>query len=46
VAGFAFLFLTSINLPEGADGIIVANYLYKIAKPDGLTIGTFSRRIS
>jgi tripartite-type tricarboxylate transporter receptor subunit TctC len=30
------------NMP-GADGIIAANYLYKIAKPDGLTICTFNR---
>ena len=30
------------NMP-GADSMIAANYLYKIAKPDGLTIGTFSR---
>lgn len=28
------------NLP-GASSIIAANYLYNIAKPDGLTIGTF-----
>ena len=26
---------------EGASSIIAANYLYNIAKPDGLTIGTF-----
>ncbi len=30
------------NMP-GADSMIAANYLYNIAKPDGLTIGTFSR---
>ena len=30
------------NMP-GADSMITANYLYKIAKPDGLTIGTFNR---
>jgi len=30
------------NMP-GADSIIAANQLYNIAKPDGLTIGTFNR---
>ena len=30
------------NMP-GADSMIAANYLYKIAKPDGLTIGAFNR---
>lgn len=30
------------NMP-GADSIIAANHLYNIAKPDGLTIGTFNR---
>ncbi|MDI7258909.1 MAG: tripartite tricarboxylate transporter substrate-binding protein [Thermodesulfobacteriota bacterium] len=30
------------NMP-GADSMIAANHLYNIAKPDGLTIGTFSR---
>ena len=30
------------NMP-GADSMIAANYLFKIAKPDGLTIGTFNR---
>lgn len=30
---------------EGADSIIAANYLYNIAKPDGLTIGTFNRTL-
>ena len=30
------------NMP-GAGGIIAANYLYNIAKPDGLTIGTFNK---
>ena len=30
---------------EGASSIIAANYLYNIAKPDGLTIGTFNRAI-
>ncbi len=28
---------------EGASSIIAANYVYNIAKPDGLTIGTFNR---
>ncbi len=30
---------------EGASSIIAANYVYNIAKPDGLTIGTFNRTI-
>jgi tripartite-type tricarboxylate transporter receptor subunit TctC len=30
------------NMP-GANSIIAANYLYNIAKPDGLTIGNFDR---
>ena len=30
---------------EGAGSIIGANYLYNIAKPDGLTIGTFTRAL-
>src|SRR4030042_3483351 len=30
------------NMP-GADSMIAANHLYNIAKPDGLTIGTFTR---
>ncbi len=30
---------------EGASSIIAANYVYNIAKPDGLTIGTFNRAI-
>lgn len=30
------------NMP-GAGGIIAANYLYNIAKPNGLTIGTFNK---
>lgn len=29
----------------GASSIIAANYLYNIAKPDGLTIGTFNRAL-
>ncbi len=30
------------NMP-GANSMIVTNYIYNIAKPDGLTIGTFER---
>jgi tripartite-type tricarboxylate transporter receptor subunit TctC len=30
---------------EGAGGIIAANYVYKISKPDGLTLGTFNAAI-
>ena len=30
---------------EGASSIIAANYVYNIAKPDGLTIGTFNRAL-
>lgn len=30
------------NMP-GADSMITANYVYNIAKPDGLTIGAFNR---
>lgn len=30
------------NMP-GADSMIAANYLYNVAKPDGLTIGAFNR---
>ncbi|MFB3884269.1 MAG: Bug family tripartite tricarboxylate transporter substrate binding protein [Thermodesulfobacteriota bacterium] len=30
---------------EGASSIIASNYLYNIAKPDGLTIGTFNRAL-
>ncbi len=33
------------NMP-GADSMIATNYLYNIAKPDGLTIGTFNRGMS
>jgi tripartite-type tricarboxylate transporter receptor subunit TctC len=32
------------NMP-GANSIIAANHLYNIAKPDGLTIGTFNRNL-
>lgn len=31
-----------INMP-GAGGVIAANYLYNVAKPNGLVFGTFSR---
>ncbi len=30
---------------EGASSIIAANYIYNVAKPDGLTIGTLNRAI-
>ena len=30
---------------EGAASVIAANYVYNIARPDGLTIGTFNRAI-
>jgi tripartite-type tricarboxylate transporter receptor subunit TctC len=30
---------------EGASSIIASNHLYNIAKPDGLTIGTFNRAL-
>ncbi len=30
---------------EGASSIIASNFLYNIAKPDGLTIGTFNRAL-
>jgi len=33
------------NMP-GASSMIAANYLYSIAKPDGLTIGTFNRYVT
>lgn len=32
------------NMP-GANSIIAANYVYNVAKPDGLTIGTFNRNL-
>lgn len=32
------------NMP-GANSIIAANHLYNIAKPDGLTVGTFNRNL-
>ncbi len=33
------------NMP-GASSMIAANYLYNVAKPDGLTIGTFNRYVT
>lgn len=33
------------NMP-GASGMIAANHLYNMAKPDGLTIGTFDRYLT
>jgi tripartite-type tricarboxylate transporter receptor subunit TctC len=33
------------NMP-GASSMIAANYLYNMAKPDGLTIGTFNRYVT
>ena len=32
------------NMP-GANSMIAANYVYNVAKPDGLTIGTFNRNL-
>src|SRR5207244_13142234 len=32
------------NMP-GANSIIAANHLYNVAKPDGLTLGTFNRNL-
>src|SRR5689334_1516656 len=32
------------NMP-GGNSIIAANHLYNVAKPDGLTIGTFNRNL-
>jgi len=29
----------------GAGGLVLANYLYKVAKPDGLTFGTFNNSL-
>jgi tripartite-type tricarboxylate transporter receptor subunit TctC len=36
---------TIVENMGGASSIIAANYLYNIAKPNGLTIGTFNRAI-
>src|SRR5919198_241549 len=33
------------NMP-GGNSIIAANHMYNVAKPDGLTIGTFNRNLS
>ena len=32
------------NMP-GANSLIAANHIYNVAKPDGLTIGTFNRNL-
>src|SRR3954470_15004580 len=32
------------NMP-GANSMIAANHVYNVAKPDGLTIGTFNRNL-
>ena len=32
------------NMP-GGNSIIAANHMYNVAKPDGLTIGTFNRNL-
>src|ERR671934_1829336 len=32
------------NMP-GGNSIIAANHIYNVAKPDGLTIGTFNRNL-
>src|SRR5918994_6373983 len=32
------------NMP-GANSLIAANHVYSVAKPDGLTIGTFNRNL-
>src|SRR3954449_5593099 len=32
------------NMP-GANSIIAANHMYNVAKPDGLTVGTFNRNL-
>jgi len=32
------------NMP-GANSIIAANYIYNVAKPDGMTLGTFNRNL-
>ena len=32
------------NMP-GANSLIAANHVYSVAKPDGLTIGTFNRNV-
>jgi len=33
------------NMP-GAGSMVAANYLYKVAKPDGLTVGMFQNNLS
>ena len=32
------------NMP-GASSIVAANHLYRVARPDGLTLGTFNRNL-
>jgi tripartite-type tricarboxylate transporter receptor subunit TctC len=32
------------NMP-GANSLIAANYVYNVAKPDGMTMGTFNRNL-
>jgi tripartite-type tricarboxylate transporter receptor subunit TctC len=36
---------TIVENMEGAGGLVLANYLYKRAKPDGLTFGTFNNSL-
>jgi tripartite-type tricarboxylate transporter receptor subunit TctC len=36
---------TVVENMEGAGGLVLANYLYKRAKPDGLTFGTFNNSL-
>jgi tripartite-type tricarboxylate transporter receptor subunit TctC len=36
---------TVVENMTGAGGLVLANYLYKIAKPDGLTFGTFNNSL-
>lgn len=36
---------TFVENMTGAGGLVLANYLYKIAKPDGLTFGTFNNSL-
>src|SRR5712692_5948222 len=34
-----------VGYKPGGNSIIAANHLYNVAKPDGLTIGTFNRNL-
>lgn len=36
---------TVVENMTGAGGLVLANYLYKVAKPDGLTFGTFNNSL-